>query len=429
VDLKPLTRFGNLQANTTALFVAAVAILIWRAPDAVFSPQFWGEDGAIFFRQQFGHAVPQLLIPYAGYLHLIPRLFAWLASLFPYRYAPLVYNLAATAVDASAIAYFARRTTFFVPAWITLAVFALMPTAGEEFGTLTNVQWFMQFALFAAAFYPKKTSISSASAKVLRCMTILTMALTGPFSIFCATIGLGLFAAHFISTLSRKQYAPVIAISRWWLITDKFNLSLISIGGVIQLCVLTFTDSRPNMGIISLRIAKTLFTDTLERQTLGSTAIPSAIFLGCMTFLLAFVGFRACSEQGTRWTIALGMLVFAGMQILGVCYEHNNPIVDAQGLAGDRYYFFAKLALWICLGAILGEGISKRLHLQVMVPLTLASILFFHPEMARRPPLENLHWKRAVEQIDQGKYPIELPINPVPWKVTLTDPLKPSSHP
>jgi hypothetical protein len=424
-----LIRFGNLSTNTAVLFAAAAAILILRAPDAVTSPQFWGEDGVIFFQQQFGHSVPKLLTPYAGYLHLIPRFFAWFASLFPYRYAPLVYNLAATVIDASAMAYFARRTTFFVPAWLVLSVFALMPTAGEEFGTLTNVQWFIQFALFATAFYPRQTLIRSPSAKILRCLTVLVMALTGPFSIFCAAIGLGLSVVQLISTLSRKQYAPVAAVSRWWLSIDRFNFFLIATGGAIQIYVLAFLDHRANMGPISLRIAKILFANTLQRQTLGSTAIPSATFLACLLLLLAFMAWRACTETSARWTIALGMLAFASMQILGVCYERDNLIVGAQDLAGDRYFFFAKTALWICVGAVVGEWAAMRRYLQAMVPLVLASILFFHPEMARRPPFQNLHWKRAVRQIDQGKYPIELPINPVPWKVVLTAPSNPSSRP
>jgi len=123
------------------------------------------------------------------------------------------------------------------------------------------------------------------------------------------------------------------------------------------------------------------------------------------------------------------MLAFASMQILGVCYERDNLIVGAQDMAGDRYFFFAKATLWICVGAVVGEWAAMRRYLQAMVPLVLASILFFHPEMARRPPFQNLHWKRAVKQIDQGKYPIELPINPVPWKVVLTAPSNPSSRP
>ena len=108
-------------------------ILAGKSPDAISNPQLWAEDGTVFFAQQFGHALPQVFTTYAGYLHLIPRLIAWIATAFSYNTEPLIYNFAALCIDSAAILYFAQRSQLLAPTWLTIAAFALTPTNGEIF--------------------------------------------------------------------------------------------------------------------------------------------------------------------------------------------------------------------------------------------------------------------------------------------------------
>ncbi len=59
-----------------AVAVAAVGLLALRDTDAFLRPDFWAEDGRAFFRgwNMFGWS--SFIEPYAGYLHLIPRIVA-----------------------------------------------------------------------------------------------------------------------------------------------------------------------------------------------------------------------------------------------------------------------------------------------------------------------------------------------------------------
>src|SRR3954469_13020568 len=58
---------------------ACGGILFARRPDMVLNPQFWAEDGPVFFAQARIHGIAALVEPYAGYFHTVLRLVAWIA--------------------------------------------------------------------------------------------------------------------------------------------------------------------------------------------------------------------------------------------------------------------------------------------------------------------------------------------------------------
>src|SRR4030095_2520554 len=91
---------------TTICFALAVLGLYWRAPHALLTPQLVGEDGTIYFADQFGRFLPQLFVPIQGSLVVMPRLVAWIGTFFSTLQVPHVYLLAATLLDAASIAYF-----------------------------------------------------------------------------------------------------------------------------------------------------------------------------------------------------------------------------------------------------------------------------------------------------------------------------------
>src|SRR5260370_124194 len=98
-------RMHSHQGWIFSSFAACALALFLKSPDAFLNPQFWAEDGAIFYAQQYGKLWPQISTPYAGYLHFIPRLFAWLLSPIPPLYLPLSYNLSALLIDSICVTY------------------------------------------------------------------------------------------------------------------------------------------------------------------------------------------------------------------------------------------------------------------------------------------------------------------------------------
>src|SRR5579872_3939418 len=68
---------------------AIMLLLFLRRPDALLNPQFFAEDGVVFFHDQLLFGLwESLWIPHGGYLLIVQRLTAWWASFFPPIFAP-----------------------------------------------------------------------------------------------------------------------------------------------------------------------------------------------------------------------------------------------------------------------------------------------------------------------------------------------------
>ena len=89
-----------------AWVVAASALQLVRTPGQPAWRVLWAEDGTIFLQQALDKSFPHALAtPYAGYLHVVPRLLAELAAPFPLAAAAGVLAASAGAVVALLAAY------------------------------------------------------------------------------------------------------------------------------------------------------------------------------------------------------------------------------------------------------------------------------------------------------------------------------------
>jgi len=83
------------------IFAAALVIIVLRRPDAILNPQFWAEDGTVFFADAYNEGI---IIPFlsqhGGYLDTFPRLVAAFSQFFPLSWAPLLFNLFGLTVKA-----------------------------------------------------------------------------------------------------------------------------------------------------------------------------------------------------------------------------------------------------------------------------------------------------------------------------------------
>lgn len=135
-------------------------LLMFRRPDSILNPQFWAEDGFIFFKDQLQTGLGYSLFhQYMGYLHFVPRLVASFASWFPVQHAPLIYNSLTTALEATAFSLFALPAYRFLIKQdylriATCAVAAGVFLASEVLGTITNVQWHLAIGAVVILFYP-----------------------------------------------------------------------------------------------------------------------------------------------------------------------------------------------------------------------------------------------------------------------------------
>src|SRR5580704_4816437 len=92
---------GLSLAWQVATFIAAFVAIFSRLPGALLHPQFFAEDGWVWYQQAYnlGWFRP-LFITQAGYLQTLPRLVAGVTLLFPLQWAPLMMNLSGAVVQA-----------------------------------------------------------------------------------------------------------------------------------------------------------------------------------------------------------------------------------------------------------------------------------------------------------------------------------------
>ena len=135
--------------GTVALLAAVICA---RRVDAITNPQFWAEDGCLFFVENatlgFWRALGTF---YRDFPYLLPRLIALVGGVGPVAEAPRIYTTSAIALTAFAVATFATRAFRHVVrsdalrvVWCVAVV--SLPSAGVAevvLGTPTNLGWFV----------------------------------------------------------------------------------------------------------------------------------------------------------------------------------------------------------------------------------------------------------------------------------------------
>src|SRR4026209_2147612 len=88
--------------------VALVAFLLIAShrPDAVLNPQFWAEDGRLWYSDAYNRGILYSpLTPEVGYFQTISRLTAVAAQAVPLTAAPALFNLTAIGVKLAAVVF------------------------------------------------------------------------------------------------------------------------------------------------------------------------------------------------------------------------------------------------------------------------------------------------------------------------------------
>ncbi len=137
------------RARHAALCCVIFSILGFRIVDRLADPQFWAEDGVIFFQQALERgALAAIFVPYAGYLHVLPRLIAAVGTLFPVLWVPALYTVVALAIEAWCCSFFALprfRAVVRSDAlrYACCIVLAAVPVGYDLTGNLANLQWYI----------------------------------------------------------------------------------------------------------------------------------------------------------------------------------------------------------------------------------------------------------------------------------------------
>lgn len=172
------------------VFFGAVLLFVLRRPDAIFHAQFYGEDGTVWYAEAYNlGSLHSLLIPHTGYFQTLPRAIASLSLLAPLRWAPLIMNAVAIALQVIPINFLltSRCANWGPLATRAMLAFAylVLPNSAEVDASITEGQWHL--ALLASLVVLAAPALTLAW-QVFDAAVILLSGLTGPFCLLLLPI-------------------------------------------------------------------------------------------------------------------------------------------------------------------------------------------------------------------------------------------------
>lgn len=376
-----------------ASIVLAVALVFIRKSDSFLNPQFWAEDATVFLKEAYLYGLQSLTIPYAGYYHTYPRLVALVSCLFPARYVPAFFNVAALgAFLLSAFYVYSPRVPLQQKGLLVLLL-VVAPVGTEVFMNVTNAQWHLAIVLVLIVL---SQDARSRWLQVSESSLTAVLALTGPFS--------AIFAPLFL----------------WRLALRKSVYSLVLTGIVLAAAIFQAYAIEKAVGSAvsgaSLSAHVTGLSNIVGYFIIGSFGKPPSasmlewlwLLFASIATLVAFVAtYRARSwESG----VLLSAIILV---LLAVVVKFRFELEQFTGVSNyvlSRYTYVPGV-LWTWLW-VQRSSFDKRLQWLVLAPVL--GFFVFAGEDFRSHALPNLKWRKHSRCLQRREH-CRIPVNPPPW--------------
>lgn len=376
-----------------AVTLAALLVLAVRRWDVIVNPQLWAEDGGLFLVDADTLGWKALSQPYAGYLHLLPRLIALLGSGLPMLWIPSFYTLCCLGVTG-AVVWYVQSPRVPLPATIVLA-FAIVavPHTGEVYLAICNLQWITAIALLVLCLIrPPATR----AARVGDALVLAGFGLTGPFIVLI----LPLLALRLARERTRWQ-AQILGLA---LLTTALQVPSILHRGA--------GDPTPPMDwtlLLAFCSRRILLQPFLGPHvlTVGWALGLGAVFLG----LLAASLWRRRRELPAAWLPGW----FSVLVVAAITVKSRPDTWGFDDLAnGDRYFFIPRILLLWVLAALVSRTRGAAFNLGVAL-LLVPLLVNLRPFIV--PPAPPQHWADYARRIEYGHRTVA-PIRPDGFTLT-----------
>jgi hypothetical protein len=316
--------------------LAALLAIFSRLPGALLHPQFFAEDGWVWYQQAYNlHWLRSLGVAQAGYLQTLPRLVAGVTLLFPMQWAPLIMNLAGSVLQLLPVtALLSRRCAPWGPLPLRMLMAALylaIPNAPEVHIVLTNAMWHLAVLQALLAFSAPPLSWRGRLADVV---TFTIGGISGPFCILLLPL---VFAYWWL----RRQ--------RWTLVV----LGILSLAVLVQVLTLLHAVRTPGapLGVAPLRLLRIVAGNIFINSMLGS----GGAYMRMPLLLIAAIGGTLIIIWGWR-SAPLAVRLYIVFAVFALTASLRDPLLLGNttprwevlgNVPGIRYWFLPSLMfLW-----------------------------------------------------------------------------------
>lgn len=386
-------------------FLVTLLCIFARDPSLFTHPQFWAEDGKVWYAQAYNLGwLHSLTIAHAGYLNMVQRIGGGLAILVPFGRAPLImasWGLLMQALPVPILLSPRCRSWAPLPMRILFAaIYIAIPNAREVHVVCTNAQWHLGIAALFLAFSEQPRTL------VGRIFDIAIWALASLSGPFCVLL------------------LPFLC-AFWWLRRQPWSLVVLAVaasGSVIQLIVMHHNQAQRFSGYLGASPAlfvRILGGDVFLGALFGS--VPWGSRLPAHTcFVVTVLGLCVCAYcfRSTSLEIRLFFLYCLTLFVAGL----HSPAVAPTNTPlwfvllpqhSSRYFFYPTLPLLFSLVWCAGYA-RARLFRIAGVALTILLCASVWKDW-RYPPLPDMHFPREVAAFESAPAGtnMAIPINPI----------------
>jgi hypothetical protein len=399
-----------------AVCAITVALLVLRRPDAVLNPQFFAEDGAVWFQQACNDgAINSLLRTNNGYFQTFSRLVAIMALGVPLQHAPLVLNLTAILVEALPALFLVSsrmRNLGGLPLRCALALLYLMvPNAGELHANITNAPWNLALLAFLVLIAEAPRSWAGC---VFDLTVMVLMAVTGPFSLLLLPV------AVLHVGFRQKTWKTVLLV-------------IITGGAALQgLAILLAGHHRTHQELgasfagFCRIVAGQVVLPVLEgRNRLDHLAhsAQGVSILACLVTVLAALVFGYALMQGgpeLRSFVLFALLLLTASLAFPTPNATGDQWVSMQQPGGaGRYWYIPEMAVMAVMLWLLGR--KRAAVVRAAAAVLICFMVLGAMRHWRYPSFPDVHFAEYVGRFDQlpPGASLKIPINPQGWEMTL----------
>lgn len=403
-----------------SLFVFCFILFAARRPEIINNPQFWGEDGAVWYNQAYTYgAFRSLILAQDGYFQTFPKLVASFSLLFPLYAAPLIFNIIAITIRCLVILFLlsSRMERYPLSARLIISLYILiMPNLDEVHANITNTQWYLSLWLFMVLIAEKPKGIYW---QINDYMVLILTGLSGPFIVFLSPV----LALRLMEGMSLKRLLFKTLLAK----VDSFVL-IFSIICIIQVAAILMTGgtrSGAPLGASPTLLSSILSTRLLVGFLLSLKAANALWNMHVLNFSICTAGIAIliyCFIKGD-WR-AKAIVIYPVLMLgfaLAMPMIHSTlpqwPFIEYG--AGQRYFLVPNI-FWVAIILLSASKAGKKAPKAVFTVMT-ALILIAGWRNFSLTRLPNQNWVNEVFMFEQSQPGDVKKLNTLPpgWTVEL----------
>lgn len=430
----PSTYFKHLNRGFSG-WILILLIGMLKKWDAFWNPQFWAEDSTIYFYDAFTYGWSSILMPYSGYLQVLPRFLAWfIVEVFPLKLAPILFNSVGLLIGTTCLwAFSVKEFRFLIQQdwlrFLLVLITAYVHPAIEITACLTNTFWYLGVGSLLLILYPYKTIMG----RVIGFLLLLLVFLSCPLMLQLAPIAL-LFVL-IGNTQLRIQAGVYLIFAAIQAYLNIFKASTAP-HDILQFG-LFFSDT---LELLRITLNASLLNYSLTYKLQNNAYILSwFLAVGALAFPLVVLILNRKYKQILVWgwlltsviTLLFSLRVYRSIIFLPdpTLIFLAQPFMDNANLWPWRYLFTPYLLI------LFGYAYTMKLILEngrgqfrkIVLTASLILIIYNIIAVPRWGRLEDDDWDIYTSQLETGwTQPLEIPMNPRPANWTLRIPV---NHP